>query len=514
DATWLDTAFNFTDTVASADSGLTGVYFNTIDLGNASAVRTLDATGAGLGSYWADSLRVNATSAPGAGQQWTGDLWLGGVPGAPGVATGAVGALDVILPAGTNLADYDGDGSGANPNYMLNVSGSLSLENGAAVNLRAASGNPFKNLVVDEHLQIVSSSAVDDSNLTESVPVNGFSELGASKYLFDMLVSQDGKKMLAKFLGGDLEMPVAKTYLQGITAALGTLGLGAELENRVIRNTFDPNVNQGIFKDGNRLGIMFGLEYTNLRLNTGSHVDSDNMNVVVGPAFRSESPIGLFGLGLFFEAGNGDYSAHNSYPSLEILGEGDAKYFGGGIGLRNDFAHGLYADLSMRAGSAETDLSIKDRAGANYNMSASYFGGHMALGKIFDFEDSGRLDLSTRLLWTRLGGDEVWTGAEERLSIDDAKSLRTQLGARYSREFSDVFSGYVGAAWDYEHDGTVSGRLDDVRIDEPSLEGSTGIAEVGFSITPVDNFSIDLGLQGYTGQREGAGGTAMISFSF
>ena len=51
----------------------------------------------------------------------------------------------------------------------------------------------------------------------------------------------------------------------GPIAALGTLNLGAELENRVIRNTFDPYVNKGMFKDGYGMGIMFGAEYTDTK---------------------------------------------------------------------------------------------------------------------------------------------------------------------------------------------------------------------------------------------------------
>ena len=46
----------------------------------------------------------------------------------------------------------------------------------------------------------------------------------------------------------------------------------------------------------------------------------------------------------------------------------DTRYYGGGIALRNNFNYGIYADLSLRAGYAETDQSIDDRTGAGYDI--------------------------------------------------------------------------------------------------------------------------------------------------
>ncbi|MDR2945738.1 MAG: hypothetical protein LBV79_03220 [Candidatus Adiutrix sp.] len=523
DVTGFDTEFNFTNTVASADSGASGVYFKAIDLGALSAVRTLNAVGAGLGTYWADTLRVHPTGTPGAGQKWIGNLWLGGSP-----ASGTVGTMDMVLPAGTNLVDYLGDGS-SNPNYMMDMistgagQGVLTLEDGLGINLVSTGGNPFKDLKPGDLIQLVKTYNTYNAepivdNTTGTVPVYGVSAMGARDYTFRKRISDDRYELLAELLSSALNGPVGQTYLEGPTAALGSLNLSTELESRVIRNTFDPNASKSMFQDGRNLGVMFGAEYTNLRLNSGSEVESDNFNVVIGPAFRSETAIGQLGLGLFFEAGYGDYSTYNSYHSFsgleEVVGEGDNKYFGGGLGLRNNFARGLYADLSVRAGSVENDLKIKNRNGAEYGMNSSYFGGHLGFGKLFDFEDHGRLDINTRLLWVQLGSDEVRTAAEETLSIDAAQSLRTQLGARYSRDFSDLVAGYVGGAWEYEHDGGVSGRLDGLRLPEPSLKGAPGSGELGLTLTPTAKFSINLGLQGYTGQRKGAGGTAMMNFAF
>gem|GEM_PF-2732590 len=513
DVTVIDTTFNFTDTVASTDSGQSGVYFKTISLGDATAVRTLTAN-ADLGTYWADNLDVNVTNTPGAGQNWVGNIWLGGSPGVYGVtsATGTVGTVNMILPASVNLLDYRGSGNGVNPNYMLAVDGNVTVSDGAQFSLKAAQGtNPFTALSKGDQLQLLHSSGITDDT-TKGIQVVG--SAGATDYLFDLGVAANGQDLLARY--GWADESVAKAYLEGNVAALGNLNQGSELISRTLRNTFDPNVQGDLFKDKNGygLGVMFGAEYAHQRLYAGSHVSSDYYNFVVGPALKTETGIGRLGLSVFFETGHGDYSTHNAFTFSNVVGNGNTDYFGGGIALRNDFVHGIYADFSLRAGSVTTDLNLRDRFGARYDQNTTYMGGHANVGKIFDFAKDGRLDIYGGMLWTRLNGFNATTGAGERVEFDAVDSLRSQIGGRYSYDFCKMASGYVGGAWEYEFDGDVGGTLNGARIDEPSLGGSTGKGEVGVSITPAKNFSIDLGLQGYTGQREGVGGTGTLTYTF
>jgi hypothetical protein len=48
------------------------------------------------------------------------------------------------------------------------------------------------------------------------------------------------------------------------------------------------------------------------------------------------------------------------------------------------------------------------------------------------------------------------------------------------------------------------------------LRGSTGIGELGLTLKPSKNLplSFDLGVQGYTGKREGMTGSLQINFEF
>ena len=53
-------------------------------------------------------------------------------------------------------------------------------------------------------------------------------------------------------------------------------------------------------------------------------------------------------------------------------------------------------------------------------------------------------------------------------------------------------------------------------IEAPSLNGGTGIGEIGLLLTPSPSLpiSLDLGLQGYTGKREGVTGSVQLRFAF
>ena len=54
------------------------------------------------------------------------------------------------------------------------------------------------------------------------------------------------------------------------------------------------------------------------------------------------------------------------------------------------------------------------------------------------------------------------------------------------------------------------------RIASPTLKGSTGMGEIGLSFRPVKDsgLSLDLGLQGYTGVREGVSGSFQVKWEF
>ena len=75
---------------------------------------------------------------------------------------------------------------------------------------------------------------------------------------------------------------------------------------------------------------------------------------------------------------------------------------------------------------------------------------------------------------------------------------------------------YAGAAFEYEFAGDAKGTTNGLDINTPSLKGGTGVGELGLMFTPSKDLplSIDLGIQGYVGKREGVTGSLQVKLEF
>ena len=89
-------------------------------------------------------------------------------------------------------------------------------------------------------------------------------------------------------------------------------------------------------------------------------------------------------------------------------------------------------------------------------------------------------------------------------------------GGRFNYAVCDYATPYVGAHWEHEFDGKQRSSVNGVNIGSPSSKGDTGVGELGLTLRPVKDsgFSIDLGVQGYTGVREGVAGSLQLKFEF
>ena len=114
------------------------------------------------------------------------------------------------------------------------------------------------------------------------------------------------------------------------------------------------------------------------------------------------------------------------------------------------------------------------------------------------------------------GSDSVTLGTDEKVHFDSINSHRLRLGARADYALNEYITPYIGAAWEYEFDGKAKAQVHGRAIDAPDLKGSTGIGEIGLTLTPSASIplSFDLGAQGYVGKREGVTGSLKISYEF
>jgi hypothetical protein len=268
-------------------------------------------------------------------------------------------------------------------------------------------------------------------------------------------------------------------------------------------------------------GVSFAaLSGGSVKHKTGSHVDVDGYNLIAGIARGFQLGAGKLTAGVFFEYGDGDYTSHNSFNTGKVKGKGDTDYTGGGILARLDLTSGAYVEGTARFGKADTDFKTAALSGAKYDVSSNYYGLSVGGGYLAKLGASGELDVYGRYAYSQQKGDKDRLTTGERLKFDAVESQRLRLGARYTNAFSDTAKGYAGLAYEHEFDGKANAKLNvagfERKIDAPELKGSSGIIEVGISLSPSANkaLTIDLGLQGYVGKREGETGSVQVKYEF
>jgi outer membrane autotransporter protein len=165
---------------------------------------------------------------------------------------------------------------------------------------------------------------------------------------------------------------------------------------------------------------------------------------------------------------------------------------------------------------SSSDLRDTNGRKADYDSESLYYGLHFGAGYVWNITDAASLDLYGKYFWTRQEGDSVKLSTGEPVHFDAVDSHRIRAGGRFAYAVNEYFSPYVGAAYEHEFDGKARATTDSFRIDAPTLEGSTGIGEFGLSFRPTASIplSIDLGVQGYTGQREGVTGSLHLKLEF
>jgi outer membrane autotransporter protein len=72
----------------------------------------------------------------------------------------------------------------------------------------------------------------------------------------------------------------------------------------------------------------------------------------------------------------------------------------------------------------------------------------------------------------------------------------------------------VGLAYEHELDGKAKATIDGIAIDVPELKGGSGIGEVGLTISAAERLTLDLGVRGYAGQRQGVTGILNLTYNF
>ena len=349
--------------------------------------------------------------------------------------------------------------------------------------------------------------------LTSAGPlVNHIKGMQGISTRYDFALTSNASNLEAFVTRAELN-PQLKSLSEGKLGGLAFVNQGADL---AVGMGMD-RARAAAQSDTNGFGAISGGD---TRYKSGSHVDVKGVSLVAGLSKGMRNADGTLMLGGFFEAGSGNYDSYNSFADAgNVHAKGDNRYYGLGALARQDFASGVYVEGSARFGKLKNDYRSTDLVDAlgnptSYNQRKTYYGLHAGLGYVLPLA-SGEIDLYGRYLLThQQSSSHVIAG--DLYHFDGMDSHRTRLGVVYLHRLSEQASFKIGTAWEYEFDGKVKGSVHGKGITAPDIKGCTGILDVGFKLQPSQNkaMSVDVGLQGYAGKREGLTGNVALKYAF
>lgn len=298
----------------------------------------------------------------------------------------------------------------------------------------------------------------------------------------------------------------SKTLAESLLGTVAFINQGAEF---IADEGIAAMVDAAKLGEVTAFGVMQG---GSTHYNTGSYVDVDGVTFMAGAGLRINPNWTMAG---FVEAGWANSASHVE----GTRGDGDHEYFGVGFATRYQTDGVLYADGSLRAGRATIEFAGRyGQDSASYDAKSLYMSAHVGLGALWDLNESLKLDTYARYMVTYLDDDDVSLNNRynDKLELDSTVTHAVRAGARLLGDFNDYASWKVGAAYEHVFDGDAESAVNSFSLDVPSLEGDTGVFELGMRIRPSleSNWAVDLGAKGYVGDREGVTGNMTVRYSF
>lgn len=245
---------------------------------------------------------------------------------------------------------------------------------------------------------------------------------------------------------------------------------------------------------------------------TGSSVDLDSWNVVLGAA----SKVADLTLAGFAEYGTGSSDAKVAHAKAD----GDHGYYGVGMAARWGEAQGLFIDSALRLGMSNTEFSgvyASNGSTAQYDSDAFYTTFHVGTGYTFPIAKAANVTVYGRYVLTYLDGDNLkLKGTANKYDADSVTTHATRVGMRATGTMMTNAMWRLGVAYEHTFEGNADATVSGIALDAPSLAGNTGILEAGFTMKPSAAlpWTVDFGLKGYVGDRQGVTGSAMAIYKF
>lgn len=298
----------------------------------------------------------------------------------------------------------------------------------------------------------------------------------------------------------------SKTLSESLLGTVAFLNQGAEF---IADEALTAMVNSAELGEISAFGAVHG---GTSNYKTGSRVDVDGYTLATGASLKV-TPDWI--VGGFIEAGWADSDSHVEGTK----GKGDHDYYGLGLATRYMVNKAWYVDGSFRIGQASTEFNgVYAADSAKYDSDAFYVTAHAGTGYVFSLTDTTNLDVYGRYLVTYLDGDDVslHNKYDDKLDMETTVTHAVRAGARLTGAFCPYAGWKLGLAYEHVFDGDAESAVNSLNLEVPSLEGDTGIMEVGVTMKPSLNsrWSMALGAKGYIGDREGVTGNVLIRYAF
>ncbi|MCL2348834.1 MAG: hypothetical protein FWC50_11325 [Planctomycetaceae bacterium] len=414
---------------------------------------------------------------------------------------------------------------------MLDVSGTADITD-SIVNVGVTGGS--SPLRIGDHIVLINTPST--SNLV-GLPVNQTADGSGMQgvtllYGFDVFRPDDHQNQLWARVNNTEINPQTKTFSEGFLGGTTLLNQSSDhIAGSGMSNAMQSAAMQARrcgFNDQRRgWGLFADIAGGKSRYNTGSHIDTSGLSFIAGASRYFDLSPGPMTIGMFFDYGNGSYDTFNSFASaVSVHGNGNLNHVGLGmlgrwdltnIGSRNSH---FYTEASFRGGNVHNKYTsdIRDvlNNNAGYTANSPYYSLHAGIGKIRYFANHSSLDLYGKYFWTQQQGRHVTLTTGDAITFDNVNSHRLRLGGRFAFGMNKCLTPYLGAAFEHEFDGKACAMTYGHAIDAPSLRGSTGVGELGISISPTTSrgFFADLDVQGYIGKREGATASLYLGKTF
>ena len=339
---------------------------------------------------------------------------------------------------------------------------------------------------------------------------------------YEFTAELSGNSIVATLVGQE-EKPAGKTTEQS-KSPVETQIASAAFVNSGADTVAGSGIANALQTAGSSSAEMFGASGGgNMRYKSGSYSDMRGYNLALGFAKAIQNNAGKLTYGPLLEYGWGNYT---SQLDSGIRADGNTKYYGIGMIVRQDNNSGLYYEGSLRYGRMDADYASGDLIGAggekvyaSYDSSSSYYGAHIGIGRVSKLNDTVKADIYAKLLYTHQSGDSVTLGGAgngEVYDFDAVNSTRARLGARLSKENGERGTYYAGLAYEYEFDGEAKATVKGLSTPAPSIKGSSGMLELGYIIQnkDVNAPAVDIGLQGWIGKKQGFSGNINFIWKF